>query len=417
MNLNNQNKNTIQPLRIEEKLNQNNIQLRGNNVQNNNSLQLNEIVGLLDQNNAQLNQNEVPLNQNTSQFHRNNIPQSNNQLSLLNNNLTSNNIAQPENNPFTNVIRPLNNHPVSENNPSINNNIRLNHNRPFINNPPPLSNIPPSNNNLMQNNPESRNIIQMPLPNNNIPLNNNFLNNPINNNRIPPNNNNFLNNNNINRINQIPIGPPPILNIPNPMINNQPPGIIRNEPNTYSFSAGIYSQGFPNNLNRFPRYGRSRSPFSFNRRHFPFRNQFSQFNPIPPPPPPGFFGPELRPFGNPFLNPFPGIFPHHNYIANHGIYDNYPRFIPPHFFPNPHFRPPFRHNHQQIKENLEDVEVTEEFLNKNKVKECSICLERYNKGEKICYLPCFHFFHSECIKKWIDNSDKCPLCNNIIKIE
>ena len=51
------------------------------------------------------------------------------------------------------------------------------------------------------------------------------------------------------------------------------------------------------------------------------------------------------------------------------------------------------------------------------MKECSICLEEYSLEEKICYLPCFHYFHSECIKNWTKKSNRCPLCNNEIKFE
>ena len=50
---------------------------------------------------------------------------------------------------------------------------------------------------------------------------------------------------------------------------------------------------------------------------------------------------------------------------------------------------------------LEDVEITKEMCNKFTSKECMICLGEVKVGDNICYLPCFHFFHSLCIKNWI----------------
>ena len=60
---------------------------------------------------------------------------------------------------------------------------------------------------------------------------------------------------------------------------------------------------------------------------------------------------------------------------------------------------------------LEELELTQDIINKAESKECPICLEEYSINNKICYLPCFHFFHSLCIKKWLNHSKKCPLCN------
>ena len=103
-----------------------------------------------------------------------------------------------------------------------------------------------------------------------------------------------------------------------------------------------------------------------------------------------------------------------------------PLYIPPAFHPseleqynsNPRIRGTNRNiNNQKITELLEDVEITEQVLNKNVSKSCIICMEDFEIGEKICYLPCFHFFHSECIKPWTQKSDKCPICKAIIKFE
>lgn len=45
--------------------------------------------------------------------------------------------------------------------------------------------------------------------------------------------------------------------------------------------------------------------------------------------------------------------------------------------------------------------------------ECSICLEGYSPGEKVCIshkAECPHVFHQECIAEWLKKHDRCPLC-------
>ena len=74
-------------------------------------------------------------------------------------------------------------------------------------------------------------------------------------------------------------------------------------------------------------------------------------------------------------------------------------------------------NNNNIGDMLEEIGLTQDIINKAESKECPICLEEYSIENKICYLPCFHFFHSMCIKNWLKNSHKCPLCNNDIKFE
>ena len=69
-----------------------------------------------------------------------------------------------------------------------------------------------------------------------------------------------------------------------------------------------------------------------------------------------------------------------------------------------------------LREILEEKEITQSILEKGEQKNCSICLEDFVVGDKIIYLPCFHYYHSKCIDTWVKNSDKCPLCNLEIKI-
>ena len=54
-----------------------------------------------------------------------------------------------------------------------------------------------------------------------------------------------------------------------------------------------------------------------------------------------------------------------------------------------------------------DVDVSK--LDEEK-KTCVICLQDFNNGEKATILPCFHIFHTECIKNWFENENTCPIC-------
>ena len=74
-------------------------------------------------------------------------------------------------------------------------------------------------------------------------------------------------------------------------------------------------------------------------------------------------------------------------------------------------------NQIDINNNLEDIEITEQILNKSNTKTCVICQEDYNITEKICYLPCFHFYHSQCIRQWVQTSNICPICKNEINFD
>ena len=54
---------------------------------------------------------------------------------------------------------------------------------------------------------------------------------------------------------------------------------------------------------------------------------------------------------------------------------------------------------------LEDINKLEDGN-----KRCMICLEDFQSKEKVTALPCIHFFHPKCIKKWIENKNECPVC-------
>ncbi|KAL3633447.1 hypothetical protein CASFOL_022209 [Castilleja foliolosa] len=41
---------------------------------------------------------------------------------------------------------------------------------------------------------------------------------------------------------------------------------------------------------------------------------------------------------------------------------------------------------------------------------CCICLTKYVNNDELRELPCSHFFHKECVDKWLKLNASCPLC-------
>ena len=149
------------------------------------------------------------------------------------------------------------------------------------------------------------------------------------------------------------------------------------------------------------------------------------YNPYYYPPPPYFYPPPPRMI---YLNPSPMvpvptvITPTTTPVITNGrmvmVTPTQPMINPmnvavPGQIPNSKIK----NNIENITDFVEEQELTDSMLEKGKQKNCSICLENYFVGDKIIYLPCFHFFHSKCIQTWMKSSDKCPLCNVEIKFQ
>jgi hypothetical protein len=41
---------------------------------------------------------------------------------------------------------------------------------------------------------------------------------------------------------------------------------------------------------------------------------------------------------------------------------------------------------------------------------CPICFCEYSEGQELITLPCKHFFHKECISRWLKRDATCPMC-------
>eukprot|EP00029_Vermamoeba_vermiformis_P001602 TRINITY_DN11796_c0_g1_i1.p1 TRINITY_DN11796_c0_g1~~TRINITY_DN11796_c0_g1_i1.p1 ORF type:complete len:245 (+),score=10.26 TRINITY_DN11796_c0_g1_i1:188-922(+) len=46
---------------------------------------------------------------------------------------------------------------------------------------------------------------------------------------------------------------------------------------------------------------------------------------------------------------------------------------------------------------------------------CTVCLNDFEENEEVKQLPCKHYFHTECIEKWLQQRDACPLCNAAVE--
>ena len=49
-------------------------------------------------------------------------------------------------------------------------------------------------------------------------------------------------------------------------------------------------------------------------------------------------------------------------------------------------------------------------------KKCLVCQMEYEDGDNVRTMPCLHYFHTECIDKWLLSRGRtCPICKFDIK--
>lgn len=48
----------------------------------------------------------------------------------------------------------------------------------------------------------------------------------------------------------------------------------------------------------------------------------------------------------------------------------------------------------------------------NHIQVCCICLAKYANNDELRELPCSHFFHKDCVDKWLKINASCPLCKS-----
>ena len=79
-------------------------------------------------------------------------------------------------------------------------------------------------------------------------------------------------------------------------------------------------------------------------------------------------------------------------------------------------------SNNNLNENVKIILTNEEFnkLERKKYKDikkdgeeskCTVCLNKIEDDEEIIHLKCGHYFHINCIEKWLKKcSNKCPIC-------
>ncbi|KAK6343290.1 hypothetical protein TWF730_010884 [Orbilia blumenaviensis] len=49
--------------------------------------------------------------------------------------------------------------------------------------------------------------------------------------------------------------------------------------------------------------------------------------------------------------------------------------------------------------------------------ECVVCQDEYKVDEEVVKLPCKHIYHGECVTRWLETHDACPICRTPITPE
>jgi hypothetical protein len=55
------------------------------------------------------------------------------------------------------------------------------------------------------------------------------------------------------------------------------------------------------------------------------------------------------------------------------------------------------------------VKVTENDIEAEN-DECTICFDKLSVGDSALRIPCGHLFHDDCVRKWLQSSNQCPVC-------
>ncbi|GAA0176208.1 ubiquitin-protein ligase [Lithospermum erythrorhizon] len=60
-------------------------------------------------------------------------------------------------------------------------------------------------------------------------------------------------------------------------------------------------------------------------------------------------------------------------------------------------------------EDLPDIMITEELLDSDSIV-CGVCQNSLNPGQVVKQMPCMHLFHNDCILRWLQERNSCPVC-------
>ena len=85
--------------------------------------------------------------------------------------------------------------------------------------------------------------------------------------------------------------------------------------------------------------------------------------------------------------------------------------FPIRLFDGTHFHPPPTTSRKRTHDHPSDHDDSTDPSRIAIDEPCTICLDEFETGDRLRYLPCGHAFHSKCIMKWMtERSATCPLC-------
>ena len=66
----------------------------------------------------------------------------------------------------------------------------------------------------------------------------------------------------------------------------------------------------------------------------------------------------------------------------------------------------------------EEVKDGDKFAYMALQKQCHLCLKYFKQDEELMKIPmCDHLLHPHCLKRWLVDFQKCPVCkSNIVKL-
>ena len=104
-----------------------------------------------------------------------------------------------------------------------------------------------------------------------------------------------------------------------------------------------------------------------------------------------------------------------NHLQNQHNLNMLPMFPMNQFNLNSNFFQPIMPNYdnptsQAIVNSLPENMIEDVNKLDNDKKNCLICLEDYQNGDKTTTLPCIHLFHTYCILNWLKTKNNCPIC-------
>lgn len=65
---------------------------------------------------------------------------------------------------------------------------------------------------------------------------------------------------------------------------------------------------------------------------------------------------------------------------------------------------------QEVIDDLPQTVVNDASKLSSEKKNCVICLNDFENGDKTIVLPCIHLFHYDCIVQWFESHNSCPVC-------